>query len=190
MDASQSGQRAQPESLRPADIILDVQRATTYPSLPSDDDLARWAAAAVGAHRAEAEISLRIVDEHESQALNSQYRGKDKPTNVLSFPADLPEDLGLPLLGDLVICAQVVAREAEQQHKGLSAHWAHMVVHGTLHLLGFDHIEDDEAEIMESCETRILAGLGFNDPYQPVEEMTFEPAQGAQADKLINGTDE
>jgi len=186
MDASQSGQRAQPEPLAPADITLDVQRASSHTSLPGDADLARWAAAAVGEHRREAEISLRIVDEDESQALNHQYRGKDKPTNVLSFPADIPPELGLPLLGDLVICAQVVAREAEQQHKALSAHWAHMVVHGTLHLLGYDHIEDDEAEIMENLETRILAGLGFDDPYRPIEM----PAQGAQAEKMTNGTDE
>ncbi|WP_299591485.1 rRNA maturation RNase YbeY [uncultured Microbulbifer sp.] len=190
MNASQPEQPAQPESLSPADIVLDVQRATSLSSLPGDQDLVRWAAAAVGAHRAEAEISLRIVDEEESQALNSQYRGKHKPTNVLSFPADIPEELGLPLLGDLVICAQVVAREAEQQHKALSAHWAHMVVHGTLHLLGYDHIEDDEAEIMENLETRILAGLGFSDPYQPVEDTTFEPARTARADNTINGTDE
>ncbi|WP_226702332.1 rRNA maturation RNase YbeY [Microbulbifer elongatus] len=174
------------QSRSPADVHLDVQRATSCTQLPSDADLALWASAAVGEHRAEAEISLRIVDEDESQALNSQYRGKDKPTNVLSFPADIPPELGLPLLGDLVICAQVVAREAEQQHKALSAHWAHMVVHGTLHLLGYDHIEDDEAEIMESLETRILAGLGIDDPYRPLEE----PAQTAQAEKTTNGTDE
>ena len=190
MNADQSEQRGQPESLTPADITLDVQRASSYPSLPSDDELDRWAAAAVGAHRAEAEISLRIVDEDESEALNSQYRGKHKPTNVLSFPADIPEELGLPLLGDLVICAQVVAREAEQQHKAPSAHWAHMVVHGTLHLLGYDHIEDDDAEIMENLETRILAGLGYDDPYQPVERTTDEPAQGAPAERISDGTDE
>lgn len=186
MNTSQSESGAQSGPLEPADIALDVQRATSFPELPSDDELARWAAAAVGGHRAEAEISLRIVDEDESEALNSQYRGKQKPTNVLSFPADIPEELGLPLLGDLVICAQVVAREAEQQHKALSSHWAHMVVHGTLHLLGYDHIEDDEAEIMESLETRILAGLGIDDPYRPLEE----PAQTTQAEKTTNGTDE
>nr|WP_010131240.1 rRNA maturation RNase YbeY [Microbulbifer agarilyticus] len=167
------------QSASPADIQLDVQRATSHSALPSDADLALWAAAAVGTHRAEAEISLRIVDEDESQALNRQYRGKDKPTNVLSFPADIPPELGLPLLGDLVICAQVVALEAEQQHKACSAHWAHMVVHGTLHLLGYDHIEDDEAEIMENLETRILAALGIDDPYQPIEA----PTQGVQIDK-------
>ncbi|MBB5212077.1 rRNA maturation RNase YbeY [Microbulbifer hydrolyticus] len=190
MNTSHPEHRAQPESLTPAELTLDVQRATSCTALPGDDDLARWAATAVGAHRAEAEISLRIVDEHESQALNSQYRGKDKPTNVLSFPADIPEEiaqeLDLPLLGDLVICAQVVAREAEQQHKALSAHWAHMVVHGTLHLLGYDHIEDKDAEIMENLETRILAELGYSDPYQPINE----PAQAAPAAKISDGTDE
>ncbi|WP_295803619.1 rRNA maturation RNase YbeY [uncultured Microbulbifer sp.] len=167
-------------------VALDVQRATTQSPLPSDEALTTWATAAVGEQRDCAEISLRIVDEAESQALNNQYRGKDKPTNVLSFPADIPAELGLPLLGDLVICAQVVAREAEQQHKALSAHWAHMVVHGTLHLLGYDHIEDDEAEIMENLETRILAQLGIADPYAPIDE----PAQGVQITEHSNGTDE
>lgn len=176
----------EPSQLVPADVFIDVQRATSHTDLPSDDDLTRWAAAAVGNCRPEAEIALRIVDEDESQALNSQYRGKDKPTNVLSFPADIPEELGLPLLGDLVICAPVVAVEAEQQRKAPTAHWAHMVVHGTLHLLGYDHIEDDEAEIMENLETRILAQLGFSDPYAPIDE----PAQGVPADELSDGTDE
>ncbi|WP_226662896.1 rRNA maturation RNase YbeY [Microbulbifer aggregans] len=168
-------------------VELDVQRATTYPNLPEDQDLLQWAIAAVSGLRDEAEISLRIVDEDESQALNLQYRGKDKPTNVLSFPADIPEELGLPLLGDLVICAQVVASEAEQQHKALAAHWAHMVVHGTLHLLGYDHIEDDEAEIMENLETRIMARMGFSDPYAIIEESA---QQTADSHKLSDGTDE
>ncbi|WP_066966162.1 rRNA maturation RNase YbeY [Microbulbifer sp. Q7] len=174
------------QSRSPADVHMDVQRATSCSPLPSDADLARWATAAVGEHRTEAEISLRIVNDDESQALNLQYRGKDKPTNVLSFPADIPAELGLPLLGDLVICAPVVAREAEQQHKALAAHWAHMVVHGTLHLLGYDHIEDDEAEIMESLETRILAELGVDDPYRPVDA----PAKDARVEQMNNGTDE
>ncbi|WP_325027392.1 rRNA maturation RNase YbeY [Microbulbifer pacificus] len=174
----------------PAGVFIDVQRATRQTNLPADDDLARWATAAVGDHRPEAEISLRIVDEGESEALNSQYRGKSKPTNVLSFPADIPEELGLPLLGDLVICAPVVALEAEQQHKALNAHWAHMVVHGTLHLLGYDHIADDEAEIMENLETRIMLQLGFHDPYTPVDTSFDEPAQGAPVEKISDGTDE
>ncbi|WP_231760001.1 rRNA maturation RNase YbeY [Microbulbifer elongatus] len=178
------------QSRSPADVLLDVQRATSCSQLPADTDLALWASVAVGEHRAHAEIALRIVDEDESQALNHQYRGKDKPTNVLSFPADIPPELGLPLLGDLVICAPVVAREAEQQHKALSAHWAHMVVHGTLHLLGYDHIEDDEAEIMENLETRILGSLGIKDPYLPAEESADAPAHDARAEKTTNGTDE
>ncbi len=114
----------------------------------------------------EAEVSLYIVDEAESQELNAQYRGKDKPTNVLSFPADIPEEVGVPLLGDLVVCAPVVEREAQEQGKTLEAHWAHMLVHGSLHLLGYDHIEDDEADVMEALETEIITGLGFPAPYQ------------------------
>ncbi|WGL18479.1 rRNA maturation RNase YbeY [Microbulbifer bruguierae] len=187
--------QADPMSLTPADVVVDVQRASSLSDLPCDDDFTRWATAAVGDHRHEAEISLRIVDEDESQALNLQYRGKDKPTNVLSFPADIPPELGLPLLGDLVICAPVVAIEAEQQHKALSAHWAHMVVHGTLHLLGYDHIEDDEAELMENLETRIMAQLGFSDPYtqvetSPVETPDNESAQKVRNTTLSDGTDE
>ena len=196
--APMNNNSSESQSRSPADVYLDVQRATSCSPLPTDADLAHWAAAAVGEHRAEAEISLRIVDEDESQALNSQYRGQDKPTNVLSFPADIPPELGLPLLGDLVICAQVVAREAEAQHKALSAHWAHMVVHGTLHLLGYDHIADDEAEIMENLETRILGSLGISDPYlfnelfndQFSDTTNVTPAQPVPADKLTNGTDE
>ena len=110
-------------------------------------------------------MTVRIVDEAESHALNLNYRGKDRPTNVLSFPFECPDEVELPLLGDLVICRQVVEREAQEQDKPLMAHWAHMVVHGSLHLLGYDHIEDDEAEEMESLETQIMTELGFADPY-------------------------
>ena len=112
------------------------------------------------------EMTVRIVDEPESQALNSDYRGKDAPTNVLSFPSDLPDFIEEPLLGDLIICAQVVEREAQQQHKTREAHWAHMVVHGTLHLLGYDHIDDDEAEVMEALESQILTRLDYPAPYR------------------------
>ncbi|WP_237055010.1 rRNA maturation RNase YbeY [Microbulbifer sediminum] len=159
------------------DLQLDVQRPSRCTPLPTDDQLALWASAALGEQRDSAELSVRIVDEAESRELNLQYRGKDKPTNVLSFPADLPPDLALPLLGDLVICAPVVAAEAEQQHKGLFAHWAHMMVHGTLHLLGYDHIEDAEAETMENLETRILGDLGFPDPYRPLAGRDPERSQ-------------
>ena len=111
------------------------------------------------------EMTVRIVDEAESHELNLNYRGKDRPTNVLSFPFECPDEVELPLLGDLVICRQVVEREAQEQDKPVMAHWAHMVVHGSLHLLGYDHIEDDEAEEMESLEAQIMTGLGFADPY-------------------------
>jgi len=107
---------------------------------------------------------LRVVDETESAELNSGYRGKDYPTNVLSFPFEVPEGMELDLLGDLVICADVVKREAEEQGKTLQAHWAQMVIHGMLHLQGYDHQNDQEAEIMESLEVRLLGELGLSGP--------------------------
>lgn len=148
-------------------LTIDIQQASSADasSLPSDEQFETWVEAALQKRMNEAELSLRIVDEDESQALNLQYRGKDKPTNVLSFPCELPEGVELPLLGDLVICAQVVAREALEQGKALHAHWAHMVVHGTLHLLGYDHIDDTEAEEMEAIEIQVLLELGYPNPY-------------------------
>jgi probable rRNA maturation factor len=113
-----------------------------------------------------AEISIRIVDHAESQTLNRDYRQKDKPTNVLSFPADLPDFVETPLLGDLVICAPIVSTEATEQGKTLNAHWAHMVTHGTLHLMGYDHVDDSEAEEMEALEVQLLNSLGFPSPYE------------------------
>lgn len=150
------------------ELCLDLQVASKARDLPSSEQLQLWASSALNGLREEAEISVRIVDNDESQQLNFQYRQKDKPTNVLSFPADLPPELELPLLGDLVICAPVVAQEADEQHKDLTAHWAHMVVHGTLHLLGYDHINDPDAEIMEKLETDILTKMGFPPPYESV----------------------
>ena len=144
---------------------LDLQIITESTPLPSHEELEIWFTAALPNKKQNSEITIRIVDLEESQQLNSTYRGKDKPTNVLSFPADLPEELNIPLLGDLVICAEVVKREAEEQQKELNAHWAHMVIHGTLHLLGYDHENDDEAEEMESLEISLLAAIGFADPY-------------------------
>lgn len=152
-----------------ARVHIDLINNSNSKQLPGLSDLELWATAAVGQQREEAEISLLIVDEAEGAELNQQWRNKNGPTNVLSFPSDLPAELGLPLLGDLVICAPVVAKEALEQKKSLSSHWAHMVVHGTLHLLGFDHIDDDQAEEMESLETDILARIGYPDPYQDRE---------------------
>ena len=147
-------------------MIIDLQIACEEESgLPTAEQIEQWATAAVQPQSDEVEMTVRIVDEAESHALNLNYRGKDRPTNVLSFPFECPDEVELPLLGDLVICRQVVEREAQEQDKPLMAHWAHMVVHGSLHLLGYDHIEDDEAEEMESLEIQIMTGLGFADPY-------------------------
>ncbi|PRL66220.1 rRNA maturation RNase YbeY [Haemophilus influenzae] len=147
-------------------IFVDLQIATeNMEGLPTEEQIEQWATAAVQPEEDEVEMTVRIVDEAESHELNLTYRGKDRPTNVLSFPFECPDEVELPLLGDLVICRQVVEREAAEQEKPLMAHWAHMVVHGSLHLLGYDHIEDDEAEEMESLETQIMQGLGFDDPY-------------------------
>ncbi|MFZ7260440.1 rRNA maturation RNase YbeY [Avibacterium avium] len=148
------------------DVIVDLQiAAENSENLPTEQQFQQWATAAVQAENLQPEITIRVVDEAESQSLNATYRGKDYPTNVLSFPFECPEEVELPLLGDLVICRQVVEREAQEQSKPLMSHWAHMVVHGCLHLLGYDHIEDDEAEEMESLETEIMQDLGFADPY-------------------------
>ena len=147
-------------------IFVDLQIATeNLEGLPTEDQIVQWATAAVQPEGDVVEMTVRIVDEAESHELNLTYRGKDRSTNVLSFPFECPDEVELPLLGDLVICRQVVEREAAEQEKPLMAHWAHMVVHGSLHLLGYDHIEDDEAEEMESLETQIMQGLGFDDPY-------------------------
>ncbi|WP_254424001.1 rRNA maturation RNase YbeY [Rhodanobacter sp. C03] len=135
--------------------------------LPAPTSFRCWVEAALrGAKRRKpAELAIRIVDADEGRALNHDYRGKDYATNVLSFPAELPPGVALPLIGDLAICASVVLREAAEQGKLARDHWAHLTIHGVLHLLGYDHIEDGEAEAMEALETRILAGLGIADPY-------------------------
>ncbi len=151
-------------------LMLDVQLADDVedsPELPDDEQFGRWATAALlnRTEFADPELTIRLVNEDESQSLNHEYRGKGKPTNVLSFPFEAPPQVPLELLGDLIICIQVVAREAKEQNKTCEAHWAHMVVHGCLHLLGYDHIKDDEAEEMEDLERQILASLGYPDPY-------------------------
>lgn len=110
-------------------------------------------------------LTIRVVDTEESQSLNKHYRGKDAPTNVLSFPSQLPEFVEPDYLGDLVICATVVDVEAHEQDKAVDAHWAHMLVHGVLHLMGYDHIEDAEAEEMEALETRMIIAMGYAAPY-------------------------
>ncbi|MFA0378217.1 rRNA maturation RNase YbeY [Vibrio sp. 10N.222.54.A3] len=147
-------------------IELDLQLAVeNEQGLPTEQDIQLWLDKTIPQFQENAELTVRIVDTQESHQLNHEYRGKDKPTNVLSFPFEAPQGIELDLLGDLIICRQVVEKEAEEQSKPLLAHWAHMVVHGSLHLLGYDHIEDDEAEEMESLETEIMQSMGFEDPY-------------------------
>lgn len=146
--------------------LIGVQYAVELPGLPARDALRRWARAALAAAERHGALAIRIVDEAESAALNSEWRGKRGPTNVLSFTAVIPPGLDVAELGDIVICAPVVAHEAAQQHKAADAHWAHMVVHGVLHLLGHDHGDESDALRMEMLETEILADLGFPDPYQ------------------------
>lgn len=137
-------------------------------SLPSPEQFTRWVAEAVG--KVPTAMTLRLAHLHEAAQLNMKFRGKDYATNVLSFPLEFPEETGIPYIGDIVICPEVVAREAVEQGKPLLAHYAHLTVHGTLHLLGYDHENEDDADEMETLETQILATLGFPDPYQPIEE--------------------
>lgn len=147
-------------------VILDLQLACEDSTgLPDETQFQAWLDAVIPQFQEEAEVTIRLVDEAESHDLNLTYRGKDKSTNVLSFPFEAPPGIELPLLGDLIICRQVVEREALEQDKPLEAHWAHMVIHGSLHLLGYDHIDDGEAEEMEGLETEIMLALGFSDPY-------------------------
>jgi len=146
-------------------IELDLQIASDGQA-PSLAQLQQWCALALRQRTADSELTIRLVDEAEGRELNNTWRHKDYPTNVLSFPADVPEGLlDIPLLGDLVICVPVVEREAAEQGKSLEAHWAHLVIHGCLHLLGYDHIDDAEAEEMEGLEQNLLAELGHPDPY-------------------------
>jgi|TARA_R100001143_G_scaffold37028_2_gene34454 probable rRNA maturation factor len=145
-------------------VIIDLQQATDA-DVPSEQQFQRWASAALAEVNEDCELSIRLVNEAESAELNNDYRGKNYPTNVLSFPFESPVPLEPMLLGDLVLCVNVVEKEAAEQNKVLQDHWAHLVVHGCLHLLGYDHIEDDEAELMESLEIRILDKLEIKNPY-------------------------
>tara|TARA_R110001592_G_scaffold246427_1_gene508215 strand:- start:35092 stop:35568 length:477 start_codon:yes stop_codon:yes gene_type:complete len=147
-------------------LTIDMDNASCCKDIPDENAIHQWVTAALSGYKDTVELSIRVVNEDESAELNQRYRSKHGPTNVLSFPADLPESLQLPLLGDLVICAPVVEREAQQQHKSPKAHWAHMLVHGSLHLIGYDHINDEDAENMERLETKILTGLNFPPPYE------------------------
>ena len=145
---------------------LDYQLACENQPVPSALVVQEWLNTLfVQQQLASGEVTVRIVESSEGQALNQAYRQKDTATNVLSFPFEAPEGMTMDFLGDIVICAEVVNREASAQHKTRDAHWAHMIVHGVLHLLGFDHINEVDAEQMEALEVEILNKLGIDDPY-------------------------
>lgn len=149
---------------------IEIQAVFESAGQPDQQQIQLWVDTALDDYEQDTEIVVRIVDEQESAELNEQYRHKSGPTNILSFPVDLPEGIELDLLGDLVICAPVVEKEALEQDKLLAHHWAHIIVHGVLHLLGYDHIDDDEAELMENKEIAILNKLHINNPYTEVND--------------------
>ncbi len=147
---------------------INIQLAADKTLIPKRSLLRKWASCALARKTAAAEITIRIVDGEEMRALNATYRQKNGLTNVLSFPFTVPEvvKLEIPILGDIVVCAEVVNREAHEQEKSSESHWAHMIIHGVFHLLGYDHETDKEAEIMEGLETEIMQRLGYNNPYE------------------------
>jgi len=148
---------------------VEIERATQTAGTPGDEQFQAWIQAVPAAPGPGYTLGIRIVDEEEAQGFNREYRGRDYATNVLSFPAELPEglpeDIRASMLGDLLICAPVVVREAREQNRPAADHWAHLTIHGILHLLGYDHEQPEDAVVMESLETEILAGLGIPDPY-------------------------
>jgi len=147
-------------------VNVDIENVSSCKNIPDEIFFRRWVSASLSSQKKPLEVAIRVINEDESAALNYRFRKKNVATNVLSFPADLPESLNFPLLGDLAICAQVVAREADEQNKGLDAHWAHIIIHGSLHLIGFDHEDDADAEKMEKMETQILSEFYFPSPYE------------------------
>jgi probable rRNA maturation factor len=144
---------------------IDVQLAVSGNDIPSEEEFIRWATLVLQELDEPGDVTIRVVDEAEIAELNENYRHKPGPTNVLSFPADIPDVIGSKLLGDVVIAAPVVVREAAEQHKPVKAHWAHMVIHGILHLAGYDHAQEQQAAEMEAMESRLLSSLGYADPY-------------------------
>jgi len=150
--------------------FIEIQTIYQSEGQPEPEQIQRWVDAALEGYQPDTEIVVRIVDEQESAELNEQYRHKPGPTNILSFPVEVPDGIELDLLGDLVICAPVLEKEALEQHKVLADHWAHIIVHGVLHLLGYDHIDEAEAELMESKEIAILDTLNISNPYRQDNE--------------------
>lgn len=148
-------------------IDVDIQNACETTAPVPDEVLKQWVKLALASHREHAELTLRLVDADEIQMLNKTYRKQDKPTNVLAFPSNIPEEIMLecPLLGDVIICPTILEEESIRLKTPLIAHWAHITIHGVLHLLGYDHIQDDDATIMQALETKLLTTLGFDNPY-------------------------
>lgn len=144
---------------------VEVQAVSKAINLPTPAQIEQWINTALQDSPQHSEVVVRIVDEAESAQLNAQYRSKSGATNILSFPADLPAELGINLLGDLVVCAPVLAKEALEQQKQADDHWAHIIIHGVLHLLGYDHLNDNDASIMESKEIELLQQLHISNPY-------------------------
>ncbi|KTD20825.1 rRNA maturation RNase YbeY [Legionella londiniensis] len=151
---------------------IDIQHASKEPAPVDDNTLTNWVQRALHNHKNTAELGLRMVDPEEMIQLNHLYRHQNKETNVLAFPANIPSGIELehPLLGDVVICPSVLKKESESLQKPLTAHWAHIVIHGVLHLLGYDHIKEEDAKIMQAIEVRLLLDLGFENPYSTEED--------------------
>jgi probable rRNA maturation factor len=149
---------------------IEIQTVFSSPEQPSAEQIQLWVDTALADIEHDTEIVVRIVDEQESAELNQQYRHKQGATNILSFPVEIPEGIDLNLLGDLVICAPVLAKEAHQQNKSIEHHWAHILIHGVLHLLGYDHLDDEQAEEMENKEIALLQKLNIPNPYEQVIE--------------------
>ena len=156
---------------------INFQVAVDTTATPSKKDIQQWAKTVLEDRQIEkAELSISIVSSDEIQQLNNDYRKKDKPTNVLSFPSDIPDFIpqDIPELGDIFLCHDVIAKEASEQNKPLIAHYTHLVIHGVLHLLGYDHVEDAEADAMEAIEIKIMHNLGYPNPYQHHQENIHE----------------
>lgn len=145
---------------------ITLQNLTRSKKIPSSYYFRRWVNLALAKQKKTAEINIRIVDQAESAELNKTFRHKNGSTNILSFPFETPPGITSPLLGDLIICAPVMIKEAAEQKKLLLTHWAHITIHGTLHLLGYDHIKDKDAQVMENLEIKLLQQLGYPNPYE------------------------
>lgn len=165
-----SADKSEPPS--PSLQAIDIQFVDQSTSAPEPELLQQWASLAMGA--TDSGLTIRVVSTDEIVELNKTYRNKSQATNVLSFPADYPVEMNIAYLGDIAICADVVLQEAQSQQKTLSEHWAHMVIHGVLHLLGYDHIQDDEAKEMESLEIQLLNDLGYANPYIEIYKQSIQ----------------